>query len=171
MKWGPAKDLTDAMDEYLTSHTPAENHEYVKAASDYSEANYPAVFFCDNLGEGWRLPHRDELKAMLQVYWGVSTLEANSVYNNDENSESMNKFDSALAQCVTDDPATSYDETKVNYGTPTATINYWAGHANPTSLPSTRIFRVNMAPKFVFESYANPTNVQYVRCVREVENK
>ena len=171
VKWGPAKDLTDAMDEYLTSHTPAENHEYVKAASDYSDANYPAVYFCDNLGDGWRLPHRDELKAMLQVYWGVSTLEANGVYNNDENSESMNKFDSALAQCVTDDPATSYDETKVNYGTPTATINYWAGHANPSSLPSTRIFRVNIAPKFVFESYANPTNVQYVRCVREVESK
>ena len=83
----------------------------------------------------------------------------------------MNKFDSALAQCVTDDPATTYDETKINYGTPKATVNYWAGHANPASLPSTRIFRVNMAPKFVFESYANPTNVQYVRCVREVENQ
>ena len=85
-----------------------------------------------------------------------------SKYNIDDNSSSMDKFDEALAQCVTDDPATSYNETKLNYGTPTSNVNYWTGHANPASLPSTRIFRVNMAPTYVYASYANPTNVQYV---------
>lgn len=169
VKWGPAKDLSDAMDEYLTGdHTIAEKAEFVKAASDYSEANYSAVYFCDNLGEGWRLPHRDELVEMLKVYWGQASLTENTKYNIDDNSSSMDKFDEALAQCVTDDPATSYNETKLNYGTPTSNVNYWTGHANPASLPSTRIFRVNMAPTYVYASYANPTNVQYVRCVREV---
>lgn len=172
VKWGPAKDLSEDMDNYITGdHTMAEIAEFVKLASDYSQANYPAVYFCDNLGEGWRLPSRDELNDMLKVYWGVESLVANTSYNTDDNSEAMNKFDSALAQCVTDDPNTDYDETKIHFGTPTATVNYWSGHANPTSLPSSRIYRVNMAPKYIFESFANPTNVQYVRCVREVELK
>lgn len=170
--WGPAKDLSDAMDEYITSHTVVENHEYVKSVSDYSEANYPAVYFCDNLpGGNWRLPSHDEQMQMFQVYWGLESLVDGTNYNTDANSASMSKFDSALAQCVTDDQATDYVETKLNLGLESSakSVMYWSGEGRSESLPSSRVFRVVFAPKFTFASYGNPATVHYVRCVREVE--
>ena len=170
--WGPAKDLSDEMDNYITSHTVVENRDYVKNASDYSEANYPAVYFCDNLpGGDWRLPSHDEQIQMFQTYWGVDALKDGTNYNTDANSAAMNKFDSALAQCATDDPGTDYDETKLNLGLAgtAASVFYWSGEGRAEALPSTRIWRVAFAPKFTAASYANPTTVCYVRCVREVE--
>ena len=170
--WGPAKDLSDAMDEYITSHTVVENHEYVKSASDYSEANYPAVYFCDNLpGGDWRLPSHDEQMQMFQTYWGLDALKESTNYNTDANSAAMNKFDSALAQCVADDPATEYVETKLNLGleASTGSVMYWSGEGRAEALPNSRVYRVVFAPKFTFASYGNPSTVHYVRCVREVE--
>ena len=170
--WGPAKDLTDDMDNYITSHSVAENMEYVKNASDYSEANYPAVYFCDNLpGGDWRLPSHDEQMQMFQTYWGLDALKDGTNYNTDANSAAMNKFDSALAQCVADDEGTDYDETKLNLGLEgvAKSVMYWSGEGRAESLPASRVFRVVFAPTFTFASYGNPATVHYVRCVREVE--
>ena len=170
--WGPAKDLSEEMDNYITSHSVAENMEYVKNAADYSEANYPAVYFCDNLpGGNWRLPSHDEQIQMFKTYWGVETLTEGTNYNTDANSVPMNKFDSALAQCVSDDQVTDYNETKLNLGLESAakSVMYWAGEGRAESLPLTRIWRVAFAPKLATASYGNPTTEHYVRCVREVE--
>ena len=170
--WGPAKDLSEEMDNYITSHSVAENMEYVKNASDYSEKNYPAVYFCDNLpGGDWRLPSHDEQMQMFQTYWGVEALVDGTNYNTDANSAAMTKFDSALAQCVTDDEGTEYNETKLNLGLEgvAKSVMYWSGEGRAESLPASRVFRVVFAPTFTFASYGNPSTVHYVRCVREVE--
>lgn len=168
--WGPAKDLDETLIEYLCSHTSAENHEYVKQFDGYSEANYPAVYFCDNLpGEGWHLPSYDDLKGLLKVYWGLDELVDGTNYNTADYSASMNVFDAALAQCVENDPDTAYDETKINVGITDANVTYWSGEGRSEALPNSRLWRVFVSKTYNSVSYGNPTSVHYVRCVREVE--
>ena len=67
--WGPA-DVTIKPNNVNSSALSGEEAcARIKASADYAKASY-AQQFCDGLGEGWRLPTRDEGDALFFAYDG-----------------------------------------------------------------------------------------------------
>ena len=143
-----------------------ENFEYVTSWESYqnNKEDYPAIKFCEDLGEEWRLPSKDELDDIYRAWTGYEgDLVANTAYHLKEDgslNDSANKFDSLLAQCV-DKP----EHGKMAVG---ATTWYWTGQgcAADTKIRRTK-FTSNYYPG---TAWGKASNVCYVRCIRDVEN-
>ena len=162
IKWGTASTYTWAPD--IDTDNGAANHEYVLNVEGSSAEAYPAVYYCKNLGDGWRLPTVNELHALAKTYYGiVGEPEADGTYYTTEPyMTNAAAFDAVLAQIATDDPNTEYDETKIAMS---SNSWYWTGQGNTSNL---KIQRVKFAQKYAVGA-AGATNANFVRCVRDVE--
>lgn len=161
IKWGTASTYTWAPD--IDTDNGAANHEYVLNVEGSSAEAYPAVYYCKNLGDGWRLPTVNELHALAKTYYGiVGEPETDGTYYTTEPyMTNAAAFDAVLAQIATDDPNTEYDETKIAMSDNSW---YWTGQGYTSNL---KIQRVKFAQKYAVGA-AGATNVNFVRCVRDV---
>jgi hypothetical protein len=161
IKWGTASTYTWAPD--IDTDNGAANHEYVLNVEGSSAEAYPAVYYCKNLGDGWRLPTVNELHALAKTYYGiVGEPEADGTYYTTEPyMTNAAAFDAVLAQIATDDPNTEYDETKIAMS---SNSWYWTGQGSS----NLKIQRVKFAQKYAVGA-AGATNLNFVRCVRDVE--
>lgn len=161
IKWGTASTYTWAPD--IDTDNGAANHEYVLNVEGSSAEAYPAVYYCKNLGDGWRLPTVNELHALAKTYYGiVGEPEADGTYYTTEPyMTNAAAFDAVLAQIATDDPNTEYDETKIAMS---SNSWYWTGQGSS----NLKIQRVKFAQKYAVGA-AGATNANFVRCVRDVE--
>lgn len=161
IKWGTASTYTWA--PYINTDNGAANHEYVLNVEGSSADAYPAVYYCKNLGDGWRLPTVNELSTLAKTYYGiVGEPEADGLYYTTEPyMTNAAAFDAVLAQIATDDPNTEYDETKIAMS---SNSWYWTGQGSS----NLKIQRVKFAQKYAVGA-AGATNANFVRCVRDVE--
>lgn len=160
IKWGTASTYAWAPD--INTDNGAANHEYVLNVEGSSAEAYPAVYYCKNLGDGWRLPTVNELHALAKTYYGiVGEPETDGTYYTTEPyMTNAAAFDAVLAQIATDDPNTEYDETKIAMS---SNSWYWTGQGHS----NLKIQRVKFAQKYAVGA-AGATNANFVRCVRDV---
>ena len=160
--WGPTDFIDDAA-SFDTDDSKA-NFENVTNRSDYkaNKANFPAVYFCESLGEGWRLPSVAELEIVVRV-WSGYTGEFDYTIDNSYTAIETNKtaFDALLLQCKDIDKGFAVlGDTKANW--------YWTGQGNSADK---KIRRTKVCPSY-FQSAAKATGTtNLVRCVRDVEIK
>ena len=134
------------------------NRDYIISKDDYSEANYPAVAFCENLGSGWRLPSKAEFEELVRVWTGHTggfTLNSSGAYNytDDEKTEQA-KLDALFEVFGTG-----------NKLAVAATTWYWMGQADKSN---NKIRRTKVSSNYC-PSSAGANNTCYVRCVRDVQ--
>ena len=141
------------------------NFEYLINRDDYktNAEKYAAIYFCQSLGEGWRLPSKPEVEEMFRTWSGctgdlstAATAEIAYTLNND----AATAFDNLLLQCKDNDLGMLVKGSGVaNW--------YWTCQSDATSK---KIYRVKIASGY-FIGAANATNKMLVRCVRDVEIK
>ena len=154
---GTHKTFEDA--EKFDTDDSAANFEYITSRSDYQDdkTKYPAIYFCESLGEGWRLPSKLEMENLFRVWSGYTgSLDAEYKYSASDIAPYTDAFDSLMLQCE--------GEAKLSIA---AVTWYWLGQAD-TATKKPR--RTKVASSYLASS-ANATNYKdiYVRCVRDVE--
>ena len=167
LKWGTSSATTYSWAKDIDTDNGAANHEYVLGLEGSDAATYPAVYFCKNLGEGWRLPTISEMNELVKAYYGLTSEPDPAVqyFGNEPYSKSAAEFDAILGQISTDDLVTSdFDETKIAMA---GTTWYWTGQGSSSN---NKIWRVKVNSGYATGS-ANAKNDGYVRCVREVSTK
>ena len=167
IKWGTASATTYSWATDIDTDNGAANHEFVLNVAGSNAATYPAVYYCNNLGDGWRLPTVNEIKELVKTYYGIAgELEEGATYFGKEPySKNAADFDAILATIATDDPKTAdIDETKI---TMAGTTWYWSGQGSSSN---SKIWRVKVNSGYATGS-ANAKNDGYVRCIREITNK
>jgi hypothetical protein len=168
LKWGTSSAATYSWAKDIDTDNGAANHEYVLGLEGSDAATYPAVYFCKNLGEGWRLPTLSEMNELVKAYYGLTSEPDPAVqyFGNEPYSKSAAEFDAILGQISTDDLMTpEFDETKIAMSG--ITTWYWTGQG---SSADSKIRRVKVNSGFA-SSAAKANNDGYVRCVREVSTK
>lgn len=167
VKWSDAvTTLNLAQVAAIDTDNSKANRDYIKALDNYNATNYPAVYFCAQLGADWYLPSENELLTIFKTYWGVNELAADTP-SQQTSKDNAATFDALLSQCVTDDTETAWNEAKLDYGNTTATW-YWTGQGKETT--AQRIRRAKIQTSYAV-GFANPTNECFVRCVRDIEIK
>ena len=164
--WGTTSKYTWIND--INTDDGVANMQYVLNLEGSNATTYPAVYFCKNLGEGWRLPTINEMINLVRVYYGIgadvdeATLTNN--YTSAISSDSAKNFDAELAKCLENDP----DNAKLAVSTSSAW--YWTGQAyiKEGDSNSGKNARLKIAST-IYLSGGGATNKAYVRCVRDVE--
>ena len=155
-KWHNSKETFADAASFDTDNSQA-NFDYVTNSSDY-QANrslYPAIYFCESLGEGWRLPTVAELEEAFRVWSGCKDDASAEIKYTLDNAKAA-KFDNLLGQCV--------EDAKFAAAASGATW-YWLGQANSAD---GKIRRTKVASTYL-SSAAKATGSNWVRCVRDVE--
>lgn len=164
LKWGDGTDKTYTWAENIKNDDGAANHEYVIGLEGSSATEYPAVYFCENLGEGWHLPTISEVEQLIVAYYGILGPydTVTTYYSTEPYASNAAKFEAELAKCFVGD-------SNLNLATTSASW-YWTGQSyyKDGDANSGKICRIRISPS-VLVSGANATNACNVRCVREVE--
>jgi uncharacterized protein (TIGR02145 family) len=166
IKWGTASATTYSWATDIDTDNGAANHEFVLNVEGSNAATYPAVYYCNSLGEGWRLPTVNEVKELVKTYYGISgdLTEGATYYGIEPYSKNASEFENVLSEIAADDPKTAdIDETKI---TMAGTTWYWTGQGSSSN---NKIWRVKVNSGYATGS-ANAKNDGYVRCIREVTN-
>ena len=146
--WGTSSATTYSWINEIATEDGLVNQAYVLGVSDSDAATYPAVYYCKNLGDGWRLPTINEMTQINDLYQA-----------------GKDAFDAELAKCLPENSA----DANLEYSTATW---YWTGQAyiKDGDSNSGKVCRVKIASP-LFVSGSNAKNECYVRCVRDVELK
>ena len=161
--WSTTKSFDDAAN-FDTDDSKA-NFEYVTNWSDYkaNKENYPAVYFCESLGEGWRLPSVSELEIVVKTWSGYTGEFQGGGVDNAYTAIESNKtaFDALLLQCKDNDKGLAVlGDTKANW--------YWTGQGNTSDK---KIRRTKVCPSYCASAAWATGDTNLVRCVRDVEIK
>ena len=168
LAWGTSSKYNWISDIY--GEDGVANMQYVLNLDGSDEKKYPAVYFCKNLGDGWRLPTINEMLTLVRVYYGIdNTVDDATLTNNysaNLSSESVLNFDAELAKCLVDDPGNA------KLAISNSSAWYWTGQGyyKDGDTNSGKNARVKIAST-IFLSGGGATNKSYVRCVRDVEIK
>ena len=161
LKWGngTAKIYEDWA-AYINTDDGMANQAYVLGLEGSSSTEYPAVYYCKDMGEGWRLPTISEMESLILTYYGISgSYDTTTKYFEVEPYASNAKaFEAELNKCNPTAPL----------ATSTATW-YWTGQSyyKDGDTNSGKICRVKISSQ-ILVSGANATNACNVRCVRDV---
>ena len=161
LKWGngTAKIYEDWA-AYINTDDGMANQAYVLGLEGSSSTEYPAVYYCKDMGEGWRLPTISEMESLIMTYYGISgSYDTTTKYFEVEPYASNAKaFEAELNKCNPTAPL----------ATSTATW-YWTGQSyyKDGDTNSGKICRVKISSQ-ILVSGANATNACNVRCVRDV---
>ena len=160
LKWGngTAKSYGWAAD--VNTEDGMANQAYVLGLEGSSATEYPAVYYCKDMGEGWRLPTITEMEALIKTYYGLS-----------------GDYDTATKYFEVEPYASNAVafETELNKCNPTAPLAtssatwYWTGQSyyKDGDSNSGKMCRVKISSQ-ILVSGANATNACNVRCVRDV---
>lgn len=160
LKWGngTAKSYGWAAD--VNTEDGMANQAYVLGLEGSSATEYPAVYYCKDMGEGWRLPTITEMEALIKTYYGLSgdydTIT--KYFEVEPYASNAVAFEAELSKCNTTAPlATS------------AATWYWTGQSyyKDGDGNSGKMCRVKISSQ-ILVSGANATNACNVRCVRDV---
>lgn len=160
LKWGngTAKSYGWAAD--VNTEDGMANQAYVLGLEGSSATEYPAVYYCKDMGEGWRLPTITEMEALIKTYYGLSgDYDTTTKYFEVEPyASNAVAFEAELSKCNPTAPlATS------------AATWYWTGQSyyKDGDANSGKMCRVKISSQ-ILVSGANATNACNVRCVRDV---
>ena len=160
LKWGngTAKSYGWAAD--VNTEDGMANQAYVLGLEGSSATEYPAVYYCKDMGEGWRLPTISEMEALIKTYYGLSSdYDTTTKYFEVEPyASNAVAFEAELNKCNPTAPlATS------------AATWYWTGQSyyKDGDANSGKMCRVKISSQ-ILVSGANATNACNVRCVRDV---
>ena len=160
LKWGngTAKSYGWAAD--VNTEDGMANQAYVLGLEGSSATEYPAVYYCKDMGEGWRLPTITEMEALIKTYYGLSgDYDTTTKYFEVEPyASNAVAFEAELSKCNPTAPlATS------------AATWYWTGQSyyKDGDSNSGKMCRVKISSQ-ILVSGANATNACNVRCVRDV---
>ena len=160
LKWGngTAKSYGWAAD--VNTEDGMANQAYVLGLEGSSATEYPAVYYCKDMGEGWRLPTITEMEALIKTYYGLSgDYDTTTKYFEVEPyASNAVAFEAELNKCNPTAPlATS------------AATWYWTGQSyyKDGDTNSGKMCRVKISSQ-ILVSGANATNACNVRCVRDV---
>ena len=160
LKWGngTAKSYGWAAD--VNTEDGMANQAYVLGLEGSSATEYPAVYYCKDMGEGWRLPTISEMEALIKTYYGLSSdYDTTTKYFEVEPyASNAVAFEAELNKCNPTAPlATS------------AATWYWTGQSyyKDGDTNSGKMCRVKISSQ-ILVSGANATNACNVRCVRDV---
>ena len=160
LKWGngTAKSYTWAAD--INTNDGMANQAYVLGLDGSSATEYPAVYYCKDMGEGWRLPTITEMEALIKTYYGLSgDYDTTTKYFEVEPyASNAVAFEAELSKCNPTAPlATS------------AATWYWTGQSyyKDGDTNSGKMCRVKISSQ-ILVSGSNATNACCIRCVREV---
>ena len=159
--WGTASATTYTWAADINTDDGIANQQYVLNLEGSDAATYPAVYYCKNMGEGWRLPTINEMVTLIKLYYGIEgDYDTSTTYATVEPYKSnAAKFDAELLKCGTD--------TKFS---PISATWYWMGQSyyKDGDGNSGKSCRVKVGDA-VLVSGSNAKNKCYVRCVRDVE--
>ena len=153
---GTYKTFEDAA-QFDTDNSEA-NFKHITSWADYQadKTKYPAIYFCESLGEGWRLPSKLEMEYLFRAWSGYTgSLDAEYKYSASEIAAYTDAFDALMLQCE--------GEAKFCIA---AVTWYWLGQADTATMKPRR----TKVGSTYLASAANATNYKdiYVRCVRDV---
>ena len=160
LKWGngTAKSYGWAAD--VNTEDGMANQAYVLGLEGSSATEYPAVYYCKDMGEGRRLPTITEMEALIKTYYGLSVdYDTTTKYFEVEPyASNAVAFEAELNKCNPTAPL----------ATSTATW-YWTGQSyyKDGDNNSGKMCRVKISSQ-ILVSGANATNACNVRCVRDV---
>lgn len=160
LKWGngTAKVYDWAAD--VNTEDGMANQAYVIGLEGSSATEYPAVYYCKDMGEGWRLPTISEMESLIMTYYGLTDAYDTSTtyFSTEPYASNAVAFEAELNKCNPTAPmATS------------AATWYWTGQSyyKDGDSNSGKMCRVKISSQ-ILVSGANATNACNVRCVRDV---
>jgi uncharacterized protein (TIGR02145 family) len=136
------------------------NQAYVLGLEGSSATEYPAVYYCKDMGEGWRLPTFSEMESLILTYYGLTDAydTTTQYFSTEPYASNAVAFENELSKCNPTAPlATS------------AATWYWTGQSyyKDGDTNSGKMCRVKISSQ-ILVSGANATNACNVRCVRDV---
>lgn len=160
LKWGngTAKVYDWAAD--VNTEDGMANQAYVLGLEGSSATEYPAVYYCKDMGEGWRLPTISEMESLIMTYYGLTGAydTTTQYFSTEPYASNAVAFENELSKCNPTAPlATS------------AATWYWTGQSyyKDGDTNSGKMCRVKISSQ-ILVSGANATNACNVRCVRDV---
>lgn len=160
LKWGngTAKLYDWAAD--VNTEDGMANQAYVLGIEGSSATEYPAVYYCKDMGEGWRLPTISEMESLIMTYYGLTDAydTTTQYFSTEPYASNAVAFEAELNKCNPTAPlATS------------AATWYWTGQSyyKDGDTNSGKMCRVKISSQ-ILVSGANATNACNVRCVRDV---
>ena len=159
--WGPNSQTTGA----ASTTDPAANVSAVKTVAGENFDDRYALYACEQLGSGWRVPSRSEWEIMYNVYYGKAydaALTANTTdYRTGDESAAAAaaKFEAALTACGATEAMT--------LGGTDKGPQYWTDRESGASSAYTfRFGIINLDTSTATKSQGTPSI--YTRCVKEV---
>lgn len=148
IRWGTSSATTYDWIADINTDNGILNQEYVLGLNVSNAETYPAVYYCKNLGEGWRLPTINEMNQLNDVYQA-----------------GKEAFNAEIAGCLPKDSSDGLIELA-------SSTWYWTGQAyiKDGDSNTNKVGRVKIANP-IYISGSNAKNECYVRCVRDVEIK
>lgn len=160
LKWGngTAKLYDWAAD--VNTEDGMANQAYVLGLDGSTATEYPAVYYCKDMGEGWRLPTISEMESLILTYYGLTDAydTTTQYFSTEPYASNAVAFENELSKCNPTAPlATS------------AATWYWTGQSyyKDGDNNSGKMCRVKISSQ-ILVSGANATNACTVRCVRDV---
>ena len=162
--WGNSTATKYDWAENINSDNGVANQAYVLGLEGSNADTYPAVYFCKNLGDGWRLPTINEMTYLVKTYYGIpGDPDTNTDYSKEPYSVNAATFDTELSKC-------NEENTSIAIYTTNDACWYWVGQMYNVATDKTnfgKIARVKVGVKYAIGG-SNAKNAGYVRCVRDV---
>jgi len=160
LKWGngTAKLYDWAAD--VNTEDGMANQAYVLGLEGSSATEYPAVYYCKDMGEGWRLPTISEMESLIMTYYGLTDAydTTTQYFSTEPYASNAVAFEAELNKCNPTAPLATSSATW-----------YWTGQSyyKDGDSNSGKMCRVKISSQ-ILVSGANATNACNVRCVRDV---
>lgn len=162
--WGNSTATKYDWAENINSDNGVANQAYVLGLEGSNADTYPAVYFCKNLGDGWRLPTINEMTYLVKTYYGIpGDPDTNTDYSKEPYSVNAATFDTELSKC-------NEENTSIAIYTTNDACWYWVCQMYNVATDKTnfgKIARVKVGVKYAIGG-SNAKNAGYVRCVRDV---
>lgn len=160
LKWGNGTATSYGWAADVNTDDGMANQAYVLGLEGSSATEYPAVYYCKDMGEGWRLPTISEMGILILTYYGLTDAydTTTQYFSTEPYASNAKAFEAELNKCNPTAPlATS------------AATWYWTGQSyiKEGDSNSGKMCRVKISSQ-ILVSGANATNACNVRCVRDV---
>ena len=160
LKWGNGTAKLYDWAANVNTEDGMANQAYVLGLEGSSATEYPAVYYCKDMGEGWRLPTISEMESLILTYYGLTDAydTTTQYFSTEPYASNAVAFENELSKCNPTAPLATSSATW-----------YWTGQSyyKDGDTNSGKMCRVKISSQ-ILVSGANATNACNVRCVRDV---